>query len=122
MVTLRVQRDHQVVAFDLDSVAVGQAESNGAEGAASISDLVARLEAPRVVWIVVPHGKAVRKTVTELMKHLNAGDVIVDGGNSHYTASLEHARRCVTASAVTRCDGNETGAGPRWCRRSRDRN
>jgi len=94
MVTRLVQRGHQVVAFDLDSDAVGQAESNGAEGAASIPDLVARLEAPRAVWIVVPHGEAVRKTVTELIKHLTAGDVVVDGGNSHYSVSLEHARRC----------------------------
>jgi 6-phosphogluconate dehydrogenase len=94
MVTRLVQRDHQVVAFDLDSDALRQAESNGAEGAASIPDLVARLTPPRVVWIVVPHGEAVDTTVSELMKQLTTGDIIIDGGNSHYTESLEQARRC----------------------------
>jgi 6-phosphogluconate dehydrogenase len=91
MVTRLVQRDHQVVAFDLDSDSVRQAEGNGA---ASIADLVGCLEAPRVVWIVVPHGEPVRKTITELLNHMAAGDIIIDGGNSHYTDSLEQAERC----------------------------
>lgn len=94
MVTRLVQRDHQVVAFDLDRDAVKAAEDNGAVGAGSLADLVDRLEAPRAVWMVVPHGEAVRKTITELLGHMAAGDLIIDGGNSHYTDSLEHARRC----------------------------
>ena len=94
MVTRLVQRDHQVVAFDLDRDAVREAEDNGATGAGSLADLVDRLEAPRAVWMVVPHGEAVRKTLTELLDHMAAGDLIIDGGNSHYTDSLEHARRC----------------------------
>ena len=94
MVTRLVQRDHQVVAFDLDRDAVREAEGNGATGAGSLADLVDRLEAPRAVWMVVPHGEAVRKTLTELLDHMAAGDLIIDGGNSHYTDSLDHARRC----------------------------
>jgi 6-phosphogluconate dehydrogenase len=94
MVSRLVQRDHQVVAFDLDEDAVKEAEGNGGEGAGSLADLVRRLQPPRAVWIVVPHGEPTRKTMSELLGHLAAGDLIIDGGNSHYTDSLEHAERC----------------------------
>jgi 6-phosphogluconate dehydrogenase len=94
MVTRLVQRNHQVVAFDLDKETVKEAGNNGAEGASSVVDLVGRLEAPRAVWIVVPHGEPTRKTITELLNNMTAGDLIIDGGNSHYTDSLEHAGRC----------------------------
>ena len=94
MVTRLVQRRHQVVAFDLDEDAVGKAERNGAEGASSVADLVDRLQPPRAVWIVVPHGDATHKTISDLLEHLAPGDLIIDGGNSHYTDSLGHAERC----------------------------
>ena len=87
-------RDHHVVAFDLDDDAVSRAVGDGAEGAASVADLVDRLEKPRTVWVMVPHGEPTRQTITEVLDHVDAGDVVVDGGNSHYTESIEHARRC----------------------------
>jgi 6-phosphogluconate dehydrogenase len=94
MVTRLVQRRHQVVAFDLDAESVREAERNGARGADSVADLVARLDTPRAVWVVVPHGEPTRMTITALLDHLAVDDVIIDGGNSHYMDSLEHARRC----------------------------
>lgn len=94
MVNRLVRRDHEVVAFDLDEEAVEEAEANGAVGASSVSDLTANLEPPRAVWVVVPHGEPTRQTIEELMTELAEGDLIVDGGNSHFRDSIEHGDRC----------------------------
>jgi len=94
MVKRLIQRDHEVVAFDLNADAVAQAREDGAQGAESVADLVARLDPPRVVWVMVPHGEPTRKAIAEVLGHVEPGDLVVDGGNSHYTESKEHARKC----------------------------
>lgn len=94
MVVRLTQRNHQVVAYDRDSDALARALEGGAEGADSLADLVKRLEPPRAVWVMVPHGDPTDAVIGELLNHLEAGDVLVDGGNSHYTETLEHARTC----------------------------
>jgi 6-phosphogluconate dehydrogenase len=83
----RIQRDseHECVVFDFDEDAVGEAEGHGATGVASLEDLVARLDAPRTVWVMVPAGEATQSTVDELGELLDEGDTIVDGGNSRWT-------------------------------------
>src|SRR3981189_2680092 len=83
----RIKRDseHDVVAFDFDEKAVGNAVKVGADGAKSLRELVKQLEAPRVVWIMVPAGDPTQKTVDKLAKMLERGDTIVDGGNSKWT-------------------------------------
>ena len=99
MVT-RIKRDsdHDVVAFDRDSDVVKRiAESTGARGATSLKDLVRKLDAPRMVWIMVPAGDATEQTVNALADLFDEGDTVVDGGNSKWTddkaraASLEQA-------------------------------
>jgi len=94
MVKRLIEHDHDVVAFDLDDEAVGRAEKSGAEGASSIADLADRLESPRTVWIMVPHGEPTRKTIESVLDELDQGDLIVDGGNSHFTESLKRSKRC----------------------------
>jgi 6-phosphogluconate dehydrogenase len=94
MVQRLIQRDHEVVAFDLDEDAVSQAADHGALGAESVEDLVSKLDPPRVVWVMVPHGEPTRKAIREVLNHVQADDLVVDGGNSHYTESMEHARAC----------------------------
>ena len=84
----RIHRDsdHEVVAFDFSEEAVQEAEEHGATGASSLEDLVSKLEAPRTVWIMVPAGRAdpgARSTSSRGL--LEAGDTIVDGGNSKWT-------------------------------------
>ncbi len=83
----RIKRDsdHDVVAFDFDEKAVKAAARRGAVAAGSLRELVKQLEAPRMVWIMVPAGDPTQKTVDALSKLLDRGDMIVDGGNSKWT-------------------------------------
>src|ERR1700712_5160057 len=89
----RIKRDsdHDVVAFDFDDKAVAQAAKAGAQGAKSLRELVKKLEAPRMVWIMVPAGEPTQKTVDQLAKLLEKGDTIVDGGNSRWTDDMARA-------------------------------
>lgn len=83
----RIHRDsdHKVVVFDRDPEAVEKMVSQGASGANSLEELVSELEAPRVVWIMIPTGAPTEETVSALAKILEPGDTIVDGGNSKWT-------------------------------------
>jgi 6-phosphogluconate dehydrogenase len=84
----RIKRDsdHDVVAYDRDEETVKRvADTTGARGARSLPDLVKELEAPRMVWIMVPAGKPTQDTVDELATLMDDGDMIVDGGNSKWT-------------------------------------
>jgi 6-phosphogluconate dehydrogenase (decarboxylating) len=83
----RIKRDsdHDVVAFDFDEKAVKQAAKAKAVGAKSLRELVSKLDAPRMVWIMVPAGEPTQKTVDQLAKLLDRGDMIIDGGNSKWT-------------------------------------
>jgi 6-phosphogluconate dehydrogenase len=90
--TVRLQRaGNQVVAFDPSPEAVSRTTESGAEGASSLEDLVGKLEAPRVVWLMVPAGEITDGTVKRLGGLLSKGDVIVDGGNSYYKDSMQRA-------------------------------
>jgi len=93
MVT-RIKRDsaHDVVAYDRDAKTVKRvAEQTGARGARSLADLVSKLDAPRMVWIMVPAGKPTQDTVDKLASLLEKGDTIIDGGNSKWTDDRERA-------------------------------
>jgi 6-phosphogluconate dehydrogenase len=86
-----IRQGHQVVAFDPSEEARGLAASGGATPAASLQELVAALEPPRLVWVMVPAGPITESTVTELGERLAEGDLVVDGGNSKYTESQRRA-------------------------------
>jgi 6-phosphogluconate dehydrogenase len=81
---IRRDSDHDIVAFDFSQEAVGRAEEVGATGASSLEDLVSKLNAPRLVWIMVPAGDATQQTVDNLATLLEPGDAIVDGGNTNW--------------------------------------
>jgi len=81
----RLLRDgHQVVAYNRTPEKTQEIVGEGAEGAFSIAELVQKLEKPRTVWIMVPAGDATEAQIRELMEHLEAGDTIVDGGNTNF--------------------------------------
>src|SRR5262245_21805737 len=86
-----VRGGHRVVGFDASAAAPERAGANGIEAAGSLADLVARLERPRAVWIMLPAGEITDATVAALLESLDDGDTIVDGGNSNYKDTLRRA-------------------------------
>ena len=79
-----IEHGHEVVAFDLSDQARSAAAAFGAEPAATLDEVVAKLSPPRVAWVMVPAGEATNSTITMLAGLFESGDVIIDGGNSNY--------------------------------------
>ena len=86
-----MQAGHTCVAYDVDATAVTDLETEGAVGAATLDDLVAKLEQPRVAWVMVP-AAFTGETVTALAQRLKPGDTVIDGGNSFYRDDIDRAR------------------------------
>ncbi len=82
---------HRVVVLDLNPQAVAAAAQAGAEPAATAGDLVDKLPPRRAVWMMVPAGEPVESTIATLAPLLQAGDVLIDGGNSNYHDSMRRA-------------------------------
>ena len=82
---------HNVVGFDPLEAARTALEKNGAQSAASLEQLVAKLSAPRIVWLMVPAGEITDGTIAKLLPLLAAGDTIIDGGNSNYRDTQRRA-------------------------------
>ncbi len=88
----RLMRDgHSCVGYDVTPATVTALESEGAAGATSLEDLAANLSAPRAVWVMVPAGQITDTTIAALADVLEPGDVVIDGGNTHYHDDLRHA-------------------------------
>ena len=83
---------HTVVAYDRSADAVKALASEGATGVDSIAAMISALPKPRHVWIMVPAGAPTEQTVVELGEHLDAGDTIIDGGNSYFKDDVRRAR------------------------------
>ena len=102
-----LEAGHEVVAFDLDAAATARAAAAGADPADSVGDLCDRLGSNKRIWLMVPAGDAVDATLADLEPHLTADDVVVDGGNSHFEASVRRATE--TDAAYLDCG---TSGGP----------
>jgi len=90
----RLMRDgHRIVAYDVDPDAVARLADEGAEGASSLQELASKLSAPRSVWVMVPAGEITEKTIGDVAAVLEAGDAIVDGGNSYYRDDIRRAEK-----------------------------
>jgi 6-phosphogluconate dehydrogenase len=88
----RLQKSgHQCVAFDRNAESVKQVAVDGAMAATSLDDLVKKLKKPRAVWLMVP-AAVVDPTLEELTGKLEAGDIVVDGGNSYYIDDIRRAK------------------------------
>ncbi len=88
----RLMRDgHQLVVFDRDAEAVQTCADEGATGASSLNDLVAKLDAPRATWVMVPAGGPTDDTVNQLAGLMDAGDIVIDGGNSYFKDDVRRA-------------------------------
>jgi 6-phosphogluconate dehydrogenase len=98
---------HTCIVHDVSSDAVAALAAEGAVGAASMDDLVARLAPPRVVWLMVP-AAVVDATLAKLVPTLARGDVVVDGGNSYYRDDVDRAKR-LAASGIHYVDCGTSG-------------
>jgi 6-phosphogluconate dehydrogenase len=87
-----VRGGHRVVGFDPNQETRTSVESKGVEPVASLDALVGKLRAPRALWLMVPAGEAVDKTLDALLPRLAAGDALIDGGNSNYKDTLRRAK------------------------------
>lgn len=80
--------DHQVVVTARSAESINTAKAEGAIGAGSLEELVSLLKAPRTVWVMVPAGEPTEGVINSLAGLLDAGDIIIDGGNSNYKDSI----------------------------------
>lgn len=94
MVTRLLRDGHEVVVYARSQRSIDNAAKGGAIPSSGLSDLVAKLDAPRVVWVMVPAGSATDETVDRLAELMQPGDVIVDGGNTNYKEGLAAYERC----------------------------
>jgi 6-phosphogluconate dehydrogenase len=87
-----MKHGHSTVVYDKDPKAVAALAAEGAAGAGSLQDFVSRLERPRTVWVMLPAGRITEATIDELTKQMQAGDVIIDGGNSFWQDDVRRGK------------------------------
>jgi 6-phosphogluconate dehydrogenase len=91
MVRRLLKAGHQCVVFDMSPKAVTELIDKSAVGSSSLGELVKNLKKPRSVWLMVP-AAVVDKTITDLLPHLETGDILIDGGNSYYIDDIRRAK------------------------------
>ena len=90
MVRRLIKKGHNCAVYDRSPQAVNELVKDNATGASSLQDLVKKLAKPRAVWLMVPAG-VVDQTIADLLPHLDAGDILIDGGNSYYIDDIKRA-------------------------------
>jgi 6-phosphogluconate dehydrogenase len=89
---------HSCVVYDASLAAVDSLASEGALPAHDLDQLVAQLDAPRAVWVMLPHGAATDSTIAQLKRRLQPGDLVIDGGNTHFRDDARRAQDLAAAS------------------------
>ncbi|EHN58207.1 phosphogluconate dehydrogenase (NAD(+)-dependent, decarboxylating) [Oenococcus kitaharae] len=92
-----IDHDISVVGLDLNPASVQEAVDFGAEAAKDTQELVDKLESPRIIWVMVPAGKPTNSTIDDLISKMDAGDILIDGGNSNFKDNLEQNVRTTKA-------------------------
>ena len=95
MVRRLIKNRHDCVVFDRSPQAVNDLVKENAVGASSLQEFVKKLAKPRAIWLMVPAG-VVDQTIADLLPHLEAGDILIDGGNSYYIDDIRRARELAT--------------------------
>jgi len=91
MVRRLMRAGHDCVVFDVDRDSVAALKSEGAAGSTSLAGFAAALRPPRAAWMMVPAGEITERAVADLAKHFEPGDLIVDGGNTHFKDDVRRA-------------------------------
>jgi 6-phosphogluconate dehydrogenase len=91
MVRRLLKGGHQCVVFDRSPKAVDDLVKEKAGGSSSLQDLVAKLQKPRALWLMVP-AAAVDETISDILPALESGDILIDGGNSYYIDDIRRAK------------------------------
>ena len=91
MVERLLQDKHEVLVFDLNKESVKESESKGAAGTSSLGEMVKKLNPPRAIWMMVPVGAPVQRTIDTILPQLSESDILIDGGNSYYKDSVRRA-------------------------------
>jgi 6-phosphogluconate dehydrogenase len=107
MVRRLMRGGHECVVFDMSAESVKKMAADGAAGAESLADFVLKLKAPRAVWMMVP-AAVVDSTLKELTHHLEKGDIVIDGGNSHYIDDIRRAEE-LSAKGIHYIDAGVSG-------------
>jgi 6-phosphogluconate dehydrogenase len=92
MVRRLLRGGHQCVVFDMSQKAVGELVQEKAEGSSSLREFVTKLTKPRAIWLMVP-AAVVEQTIADLLPHLEAEDILIDGGNSYYVDDIRLAKK-----------------------------
>lgn len=92
MVRRLMKGGHTCVVFDMNPDNVRQLGGEGAVGAASLQEFVSKLTKPRAVWVMVPAGAPTEQTVSAFAERMEAGDIIIDGGNSYFKDDVRRAK------------------------------
>jgi 6-phosphogluconate dehydrogenase len=108
MVTRLTRGGHQIVAFDRSIEAISRANGARARGVDSLEALVAALDAPRAVWVMVPAGDPTESTINGLSRLLSPGDVIIDGGNTNFHDDVRRAQ-LLSAKQIHYVDAGTSG-------------
>jgi len=108
MVRRLMRAGHECVVWDLSADNVNAIASEGAIAAKSVGNLIARLNKPRAVWIMVPAGQATEQTVNDLAVHLEPGDIIIEGGNYYFKDDARRAR-ALTDKGINYLDVGTSG-------------
>ena len=91
MVRRLIKGGHDCVVYARSAQSVAEMVKENATGADSLADLVKKLEKPRAIWLMIP-AAVVDKTIADLLPHLEAGDILIDGGNSYYVDDIQRAK------------------------------
>ena len=105
----RLMRDgHRCVGYDRNPDAVNALSAEGVDGADSLAEFAAKLDKPRATWVMVPAGDITDGTIKSLAEVLEPGDVIIDGGNTHYHDDIRHAKE-LSANGIHHVDCGTSG-------------
>jgi 6-phosphogluconate dehydrogenase len=107
MVRRLLESGHQCVVYDRSAKAVEDLVAAKASGSSSVAEFIRLLTVPRTIWLMVPAG-VVDASIAELLPHLEAGDILIDGGNSYYVDDIRRAKE-LKASGIHYVDVGTSG-------------